>query len=441
MTKKKKLSSPEPLDETSRTDDQVVTWIDHTLPVNLTEIAEAQENSDELILDTDLDAEADEETGPDNEAGLQSDADLEAASEELTEIVAESTEGSESLEAQLDRLTKALSARQEETGFERPENWKSGDLLSTQIAEAEELEKIQSNLLLSELGEATEALSALPGEPIVESVPETLDQSELQSSVEALLFLADKPISVEKLHQLLGPDYDLSIFEAGMKQLQERYAGSHHGIELVEVAGGYQFRTKPGRATLAKKLVKVQTQRLSGGGLETLAIVAYRQPVMREDIDQVRGVDSSYFIRNLLDRKLIKISGRSELPGRPMLYETTQEFLEIFGLKDLSALPSLRELEQMIPASQAGRADEEDPRIREMRRMVGQMHADRESILHYNPTEDEKILQEIRDRVKEIPTSTPYLDELKNAEVLARQQALQPADPVQQEAPVGATQE
>jgi len=140
---------------------------------------------------------------------------------------------------------------------------------------------------------------------------------------------------------------------------------------------------------------------------------------MKEDIDKIRGVDSSYFVRGLLEKKLIQICGRSELPGRPMLYKTTDTFLEIFGLKDLSSMPSLRELEQMIPNSQSANPEDEDPRIRDMRRLVGEMKAVKSSALHYNPKEDDKILKEIKDQVNAIPTSTPYLDELKAAELQA----------------------
>jgi ABC-type Zn uptake system ZnuABC Zn-binding protein ZnuA len=110
-----------------------------------------------------------------------------------------------------------------------------------------------------------------------------------------------------------------------------------------------------------------------------------------------------------------------------MLYSTTPEFLEVFGLKDATSLPSLRELEQMIPGSQTGRPEEEDPRVREMRRLVSEMKADQSSALHYNPKEDEKILKEIRERVNSIPISTSTLDEMKAAELLAQQEAKQAA--------------
>jgi segregation and condensation protein B len=203
-------------------------------------------------------------------------------------------------------------------------------------------------------------------------------------------------------------------WNAALEHLRQRYASDQHGIELVEMGGGFQFRTKSEHAHRIKRLAKVQTQKLSSGAMETLAIVAYKQPVMKEDIDQVRGVDSSHFVRTLLDRKLIEITGRSELPGRPMLYSTTPEFLQLFGLGSLSALPSLRELEQMVPASVGRDAGEDaDPRVREMRKLVNQMTTDVSVTLSYDPREDERFLQEIREKVQAIPTTTAFIEEQK----------------------------
>ncbi len=260
-----------------------------------------------------------------------------------------------------------------------------------------------------------------------ESEPVALDVIDAQASIEAVLFMADKPLSAERLQQILGEATSFSVIQDALTELHRRYQGPEHGFELVTVAGGYQFRTKASRAGLAKKMARVQTQKLSAGAMETLAIVAYKQPVMKEDVDRVRGVDSSYFIRGLLDRKLIRISGRSELPGRPMLYTTTPEFLELFGLRTVHDLPSLREIEQMVPTSQAGSEQDEDPKIREMRKLVGEMKADGSTSLLYNPKDDEKFLTDIRERVKSIPTTTPYLEEqarmAKEAEQAARDQA------------------
>jgi segregation and condensation protein B len=253
--------------------------------------------------------------------------------------------------------------------------------------------------------------------------PPPVELAEIQSNLEALLFLADRPISLEKLQTLLAlqtePAWLPSSLIEALQLLQKRYQEPCHGIELMEVAGGYQLRTKPGRSLLAQKLVKTVVQRLSAGAMETLAILAYKQPMMKEEIDQIRGVDSSYFIRGLMEKKLVQISGRSELPGRPLLYATTEQFLEVFGLKDLSALPSLREIEQMIPGSESPNPDGETPQTRELRRMVNAMNLDRTSDLYYNPKEDEKILKEIREKVASIATSSPYLDELQATELQA----------------------
>jgi segregation and condensation protein B len=360
----------------------IVTLVEDPFGVKTIEISEAQNEMGELDLDSDL--------------------------TELSEP--ENFETPETMDAQLDRLTQSLAEQQKLHEQEAEASIISESLpsLEEQIAEDQ---AISQEEIASDSSPTSEFIDAT-----------SMDLAEIQSCIEALLFISDKPLSPEKLRGLLGSDFSLPLFQEAMTALKDRYQATHHGIELVEVSGGYQFRTKSNRTFLAKKLVKVQTQRLSSGCMETLAIIAYRQPVMKEEIDKIRGVDSSYFVRGLMEKKLIQISGRSELPGKPMLYSTTDQFLELFSLKDLSALPSLRELEQMIPASQAGNPEEEDPRVREMRRLVSEMKSDRTSALYYNPKEDDKILKEFRERVNAIPTSTPYLDEVKAAEILAHEQ-------------------
>ncbi len=252
--------------------------------------------------------------------------------------------------------------------------------------------------------------------------------SEIESCLEALIFLNDKPISRERLHQLLGAEIEETQIQSALLSLKQRFEAFYHGIELIEVAGGFQFRTKPIRAELIKKLVKIQTQKLSRGAMETLALVAYKQPVMKEEIDKIRGVDSTHFVRTLLERKMIQIVGRSELPGRPMLYASTPEFLELFGLKDLNALPSLHEIEQMVPALENAAESMEDPQVKEMRLFVEKMNNPESSVvLDYNPREDERILSEIRSKISAIPTSTPFIEEQKSQEkALAEQLTIAP---------------
>lgn len=339
----------------------------------------------------------------------------------------------EEAEIQLNSLARAID---EATELETREATQAMDPLVLAERVAREIAEDQAIAqdLARELEEQSEAEEIDP--ELQAALPQSLDLDEMQSCIETLLFMSDKPISLTRLQEMLGPELPHSLFQEAITALRDHYAAARHGIEIIEVAGGLQFRTKPGRAPLARKLAKVQTQRLSSGAMETLAIIAYKQPAMKEDVDQVRGVDSSYFVRQLLDKKLIHISGRSELPGRPMVYSTTDEFLQLFGLKDISSLPSLRELEQMIPASQSDRPDDPDygdPRIREMRRMVDQMKSDTSTLLNYDPREDEKILKDIRERVQSIPTSTPYLEEQKALEKQAKE--MLNAEQIPQEAP------
>jgi segregation and condensation protein B len=259
---------------------------------------------------------------------------------------------------------------------------------------------------IEEMSEEDQALkSALPQPD--ENGEYNLD--DLQSCIEALLFYSDRSVSLKKLKEMLEmtESEDAPILQS-IENLKAVFATAGHGFEVAEIAGGYQLRTKPSKAPLLRKLAKIQVQRLSRGAMETLTIVSYKQPCTKDDIDQVRGVDSSHFIRTLLDRKLIEVSGRSEAAGRPMIYATTDTFLEVFGLMDLKGLPPLHEIEAMVPQMTAAAEGEEDPRVVQMRKMVHQMKID-SNHLDYDSKEDEKILQEIRDRVKAIDITTPYL--------------------------------
>jgi segregation and condensation protein B len=394
----------------------------------------ASENPMGDLSDTDeiSDEELDEEDSLDE---LDEDDAAEMSGESLEE---EALEGDETEELEGDAIEEAepetvaydlaglaRAMRAEEARFEEELLEVTSDavaelkaeteeLLNRQIAEDLALQKADAEAAEAELEVDPELAAALPGMPRIDESG-LLDLSELQSCIETLLFMNDKPMKTERLQELLGPEIPFTLFQEAITLLKDRYQSLHHGIELVEIGGGFQLRTKPGRAALAKRLARVQTQRLSSGAMESLAIIAYKQPALKDDVDKIRGVDSSHFIRTLLDRKLITISGRSELPGRPMLYSTTQEFLELFGLSSLEEMPALSELEQMVPSSTGGK-DDEDPRVREMRRLVGEMKANSQSILDYDPREDDRILKDIRERVQGISTSTPFLDEQKAQE-------------------------
>jgi segregation and condensation protein B len=172
-----------------------------------------------------------------------------------------------------------------------------------------------------------------------------LSEARVRTVVETLLFLAERPRSVEDLRLATG--IEPARLEKALDQLSGHFRDGVSGIVLHEVAGGWQLRTSPDNSDFARRFLRVKPQRLTRAALETLAIVAYRQPVTRPEIEEIRGVDCGAVVKALLERKLVKILGKKEEPGRPILYGTTREFLEFFSLKDLASLPTLREFHEL----------------------------------------------------------------------------------------------
>lgn len=176
------------------------------------------------------------------------------------------------------------------------------------------------------------------------------DASRLESVLESLLFATDRALAVSDLKRLLG-ERDGKRLTQALEALRDRRADS--GIQLVSVAGGWQLRTHPANGEWVAKLVAGRPQRLSRAMMETLAIVAYRQPITRPEIDEIRGVDCGPVLRTLLDRGLVRVIGKKEEVGRPILYGTTPEFLKTFSLRDLTDLPTLREFHELGAAERA----------------------------------------------------------------------------------------
>ena len=174
--------------------------------------------------------------------------------------------------------------------------------------------------------------------------------------VEALLFASDAPLEPERIREVLDLE-NVAAARALVDQLRTRYEEQNHALSISEVAGGYRMVTRPELAPWLVRLARARTRaRLSRPALETLAIVGYKQPVSRPEIDAVRGVNSDGVIENLLERRLIRVAGRKEAPGRPFLYETTKEFLVAFGLRDLADLPKV-EGELVLPDLGAASGD------------------------------------------------------------------------------------
>ena len=159
--------------------------------------------------------------------------------------------------------------------------------------------------------------------------------------VEALLFASDVPLEAERIREVL--DLEHAAAARGLvEELIARYEAEPRGLSVMEVGGGYRMVTRPELAPWLVRLARARTRvRLSRPALETLAIIAYKQPVSRPELDAVRGVNSDAVLDNLLERRLVRVAGRKEAPGRPFLYETTREFLVAFGLRDLDDLPRI----------------------------------------------------------------------------------------------------
>jgi segregation and condensation protein B len=191
---------------------------------------------------------------------------------------------------------------------------------------------------------------AAPGDETADEAPVVLDASQMESIIESLLFASDKVLGLAELKRLLG-ERDGKKVTAAIEALLERRRGS--GIEVVRLANGWHLRTNPEHARWVSKLLAGRPMRLSRAMMETLAIVAYRQPVTRPEVDEIRGVDCGPVLKTLLDRGLIRIIGKKEEVGRPLLYGTTPEFLRVFSLGELSDLPTLREYAELSSEQQA----------------------------------------------------------------------------------------
>ena len=176
-----------------------------------------------------------------------------------------------------------------------------------------------------------------------------MEEERLKSILESLLFAAGEPVSIGRLQSAIE-EVPRAEIQKVLGAMGAEYATNNRGISLEEVAGGYQLRTLKEHAHYVRKLLAAKPPRLSRPLLETVAIVAYRQPITRPEIEQLRGVDSGGVLETLLERRLVKIAGRKEAPGRPMMYATTPEFLETFGLKDLESLPDLKEFQEIQTA-------------------------------------------------------------------------------------------
>ena len=227
-----------------------------------------------------------------------------------------------------------------------------------------------------------------------------LDVDSLCGAIETIIFMSDKPISIQKIKSLIDSELPLRVIHSSLELLQESYEVKTHGIRLVEVAQGYQFRTKATFSKYVQDLFKVNSLVLTPSALEVLAIVAYKQPLSKGDVAKIRGVDSSHLMKALMDKRLVKIAGRSNELGHPSLYGTTPEFLEVFNLATIEDLPPEHELADMIGQDEVGR-------IADIRSIVS--HGDKGAFVFDEMDELESLAQSI----KSISADTAFTKDLK----------------------------
>lgn len=188
----------------------------------------------------------------------------------------------------------------------------------------------------------------------------------LKLIVESLLFSSDQPLTAGEISSCLS-DVDISDIKSALKVLEHEYEMLDRSFKLKEVAKGYQFRSRSEYGSYILKLLQTTPNRLSKAAMETLAIIAYKQPILRHEIERLRGVDVGGILKTLLEKGLVRIMGRKDLPGRPLIYGTTKRFLEVFDLKDIASLPKLKEIkafgvEEFIPTSlNKGESPEQEP--------------------------------------------------------------------------------
>ena len=180
----------------------------------------------------------------------------------------------------------------------------------------------------------------------------TISKDQIKSILESLLLVSDEPLSIDKIQNIVEEAQKQDIKDA-LEEIRQELENSGRGMRLAEVAGGFQLRTSPDNAQWIFRLNKLKPARLSKPAIETLSIVAYRQPVTKQEIEAIRGVDSGGTIKTLLEKNLIKIIGKKEEPGNPLLYSTTKEFLEFFNLKSLDELPTLKEYHELAQLQDA----------------------------------------------------------------------------------------
>lgn len=246
---------------------------------------------------------------------------------------------------------------------------------------------------------------------------EFIEDERVESIIESILFASDRPVSFASIQLVFkGTNVKKDKIKRVLDALAVEYAGGRRGVSLEEITGGYQIRTKIDNMNFLKRTVKTRTFKLSGPALETLSIVAYKQPVVKIEIDQIRGVESGHLLRALMEKGLVNFEGKANhLPGKPMQYGTTRRFLEIFGLRNIKELPTLSQIDELLPEG-IGEEVEEKPTLS----MVTDSMAAEVRDVSYSQGEEELGL--IENELTSISTSSEFFEQEKIRQKMKRDQ-------------------
>ena len=288
-----------------------------------------------------------------------------------------------------------------------------GDILATLGEEGEGfLAAVTSEADLSEEIEVEVAAPDLEGSELadfesaeIEDV-EFIEEERLDSIIESILFASDRPVSLNQIKMVFkGTQIKTDKLRRAMDRLAVELAGSRRGVTLEEVPGGFQLRTKVDNMEFLTRTLKARPFKLSGPALETLAIVAYKQPLIKAELDEIRGVESGHLLRALMEKGLVNFEGKSDLPGKPMQYATTRKFLEIFGLRNLKELPTLSQIDELLPEG----IDE----IEAEKPTLSQITDNMSTQAGFSYSEGEEELTKITEQLQVIDTTSDFFEQEK----------------------------
>jgi segregation and condensation protein B len=236
---------------------------------------------------------------------------------------------------------------------------------------------------------------------------EFVEEERLESIIESILFASDRPVSLAALKLVFkGTNVNTQKIRRVVDALAVEYAGGRRGVTLDEVPGGYQLRTKIDNMEFMRRTLKSRPFKLSGPALEVLAICAYKQPLVKSEVDEIRGVESGHLLRALMEKNLVCFEGKSELPGRPMQYGTTRKFLEIFGLRNLKELPTLSQIDELLPEGIGDEDEKEKTTLSTITDSMGEL-------IGKSYSEGEEELNKITEQLEEITTSSDFFEKEK----------------------------